>query len=81
MNKLLDKHASFKKVGKYQVKLKFKPWITIAIHKSILLKVSLFIIYIKLKEPVKKAETHGKYKYYRNILSTVIQTGKEKLLQ
>ena len=53
MNGLLDKHAPFKKVSKYQLKLKTKPWITAAIHKSILVKNSLFKKYIKLKDPVK----------------------------
>ena len=53
MNGLLDKHAPFRKVSKYQPKLKTKPWITAAIHKSILVKNSLFKKYIKLKDPVK----------------------------
>ena len=42
MNGLLDKHAPFKKVSKYQLKLKTKPWVTAAIHKSILVKNYLF---------------------------------------
>ena len=42
MNGLLDKPAPFKKVSKYQLKLKAKPWITAAIHKTILVKNSLF---------------------------------------
>ena len=42
------------KVSKYQLKLKIKPWITAAIHKSILVKNSLFKKYIKLKDPIKK---------------------------
>ena len=65
------------KVSKYQLKLKIKPWITAAIHKSILVKNSLFKKYIKLKDPVKKTETHDKYKYYRNLLSTVIKKSKK----
>ena len=39
MNELLDKHALFKKVSKYQLKLKSKSWMTAAVHKSILLKI------------------------------------------
>ena len=34
MNRLLDKHAQFKKVSKYQLKLKRKPWITAAFIKQ-----------------------------------------------
>ena len=73
MNRLLDKHAIFKKVSKYQLKLKTKPCITAAIRKSFLVKNSLFKKYIKLKDRVKKTETHDKYKYYRNLLSAVIK--------
>ena len=68
MNGLTDKHAPFKKVSKYQLKLKTKPWITAAIHKTILVENSLFKIYIKLKDPVNKTETRDKYKRYRNVL-------------
>ena len=78
MNGLLDKHAPFKKVSKYQLKLKMKPWITAAIHKSVLVKNSFFKKYIKLKDPVKNSETRDKYKYYRNLLSTVIKKSKKK---
>ena len=42
MNGLPDKYAPFKKVSKYQLKLKTKPWITAAIHESVLVKNSLF---------------------------------------
>ena len=45
-----------------------KPWITAAIHKTILVENSLFKIYIKLKDPVNKTETRDKYKRYRNVL-------------
>ena len=53
MNGLLGKYAPFKKESKYT-----KPWITVAFHKSILVKNSLFKKFIKLKDPVKKTETH-----------------------
>ena len=77
MNGPLDKHAPFKKVSKYQLKLKTKPWIKAAIHKSILVKNSLFKKYIKLKDSVKKTKAHDKYKYYRDLLSTVIKKSNE----
>ena len=67
MNELLDKHALFKKVSKYQLKLKSKSWMTAAVHKSILLKISLFEKYIKLKDSVKENETYDKCKYYKNL--------------
>ena len=81
MNELLDKHAPFKRVSKYQLKLKMKPWITAAIHKTTLVKNYLFTKYIKVKEdPVKKIETRDKYKHHRNLLSTAIKKSKKKLL-
>ena len=77
MKGLLDKHAPFKRVSKYQLKLKTKLCITAAIHKSVLVKNSLFKKYIKLKDPAKKTETHDEYKYYRNFISTVIKKSKK----
>ena len=73
MNGLIDKHAPFKKESKYQLKLKTKPGIMVPIHKTILVKNSLFKKYIKLKDPVKKTEAHDKYKHNTNLISTVIQ--------
>ena len=73
MNDLLDKHAPFKKISKYKLKFKTKPWITAALQKSISIKNSLFKKYIKLKSPVKKNEVHQQYKYYRNLLSTLMK--------
>ena len=81
MKGLLDKHAPFKRVSKYQLKLKTKLCITAAIHKSVLVKNSLFKKYIKLKDPAKKTETHDKYKYYRNFLSTVIKKSKKNYIK
>ena len=49
---LLTSMPYLKKVRKYQLKLRIKPWITTAIHTSILVKNSLFRKYIKLKNPV-----------------------------
>ena len=34
--------------------------------------------YIKLKDPVKKTETHDKYKNWRNLLATIIKKSKKK---
>ena len=63
MNDLLDKHAPFKKISKFKLKFKTKPWITAALQKSISIKNALFKRYIKLKSPVKKNEERHIYKY------------------
>ena len=44
---------------------------------SISIKNSLFKKYIKLKSPVKKNEVHQQYKYYRNLLSTLMKKSKQ----
>ena len=77
MNDLPDKHAPFKKISKYKLKFKAKPWITAALQKSISIKNALFKRYIKVKSPVKKNEVHQQYKYYRNLLSTLMKKSKQ----
>ena len=76
----LEKHAQFKKLSKYQVKFKTKAWITTTTQKPILVKHSFLKKYIKLNDYAKKMETHDKHKYYRNLLSHVIQKVKKYLL-
>ena len=77
MNDLRDKHAPFKKITKYKLKFKTKPWITAVLQKPISIKNSLFRRYIKLKSPVRKNEVHKQYKYYRNILSMLMKKSKQ----
>ena len=80
-NGLLGKFgASFEKVSRYQLKLKTKPWITAAIHKSMSVKNSFFRKNIKLQNTVKKTKTHDKYKYYKNLPLTVIKKSFKKIL-
>ena len=55
------------------MKLKIQPRITAAIHQTNLVINSLFKKYIKLKDLVKKTDAQDKYKYYRNLLSTIIK--------
>ena len=77
MKDLLDKHVLFKTISKYKLKFKTKSWITAALQKSISIKNSLFKNYIKLKSPVKKNEVQQQYKYYRNLLSTLMKKNKQ----
>ena len=44
LNRILDKHAPLKKLSKYKLKFKTKPWITMALQKSISIKNKLFSI-------------------------------------
>ena len=77
MNGLLDRHAQFKKISKYKLKFKTKPWTTAALQKSISIKNSLLKKYIKLKSSVKKNEVDQQYKCYRNLLSMLMKKSKQ----
>ena len=77
MNSLLNKYAPFKKISKYKLKFKTKPWITFGIQKSISVKNKLLKKFINKKDPQIKAECHEKYKKYRNLLSTLLKKSKQ----
>ena len=50
MNRILDKHASLKKLTKYKLKFKTKPCIAMPLQKSISIKNKLFGDYINKKD-------------------------------
>ena len=78
MSKILDKHAPLKRLSKYKLKFKTKPWITTALQKSISIKNKLFRDFIDKKDLTQKIELHLKYKSYRNMLSTIDEEKKNK---
>ena len=49
MSRILDEHAPLKQLSKYKLKFKTKPWITIALQKSISIKNKLFSDFINKK--------------------------------
>ena len=49
MSSILDKYAPLKKLSKYKLKFKTKPWITIALQKSNSIKNKLFSDFINKK--------------------------------
>ena len=51
VNNLLKIHAPYKKVKKYELKFKEKPWISSGLQKSISIKNSIFKKYINKKDP------------------------------
>ena len=76
INSIFDVHVPLKKVNKYKLKFKTKPWITPALEKSISIKNNLLKKIITAKDSQVK-ETHRKeYKEYRNILSTILKQSK-----
>ena len=65
---LLDNYAPLKRVNKYKMKFKSKPWITLGLQKSISVKNKLLKNFINEKDPILKEEFHTNYKKYRNFL-------------
>ena len=76
INMLLDTYAPLKKILKYKLKFKSKPWITLGLQKPISLKNKLLANFINKKDPILKEEFHTNYKKYRNLLSTLMKKSK-----
>ena len=76
INMLLDTYAPLKRINKYKLKFKSKPWITLGLQKSISVKNKLLTNFINKKDPVLKKEFHTKYKKYRNLFSTLMKKSK-----
>ena len=51
MKSILDSNTPFKRVSKYKLRFKTKPWITPTIQKSISVKSSLLNKFIKSNDP------------------------------
>ena len=66
-------HAPLKKVKKYKLKFKTKPWITPALQKSISIKNNLLKKFKTAKNPQIKERYHKEYKDYRKLLSTILK--------
>ena len=77
MNSLLNKYASFKKISKYKLKFKAKPWIIFGIQKLVSVKNKLLKKFVYKKDPQIKAECHEKYEKCRNLLSTLLKKSKQ----
>ena len=76
MDSILNTHAPLKKVNKYKLKFKTKPWITPALQKSISIKNNLLKKFITVKDPQIKERYHKENKDYRNLLSTILKQSK-----
>ena len=74
---LLDTYAPLKKINKYKLKFKSKPWITLGLQKSISVKNKLLTNFINKKDPILKEEFHTNYKKYRNLLSILMKKSKQ----
>ena len=77
INMLLDTYAPLKRINKYKMKFKSKPWITLGLQKSISVKNKLLKNFINKKGPVLKEEFHTNDKKYRNLFSTLMKKSKQ----
>ena len=77
INILLGTYAPLKKIIKYTLKFKSKPWITLGLQKSIFTKNRLLSIFINIKDHILKEEFHNNYKKYGNLLSTFMNESKQ----
>ena len=77
INMLLDTYAPLKRINKYKMKFKSKPWITLGLQKSISVKNKLLKNFINKKDPVLKEEFHTNYKKYRSLLSALMKKSKQ----
>ena len=66
INTLLDTYASLKKINKYNLRFRFKPWKTLGLQKLISVKNKLFTKFTIRKHPTLKEETRIECKNYRN---------------
>ena len=70
MNSKLDEHTPLKRIDKYKLKFKSKPWRTPAIQKSVIVKKkkkSKRFINAKCSQ----TNDHRQYRDFRNMLSTL----------
>ena len=77
INMLLDTYAPLKRINKYKLKFKSKPWITLGLQKPISVKNKLLTNFINEKDPILKEGFHTKYKKCRNVLSTLMKESKQ----
>ena len=76
MNSILDAHVPLKKINKYKLKFKTKPWTTPILQKSISIKNNFLKKFITAKDAQIKERYHKEYTDYRNLLSIILKQSK-----
>ena len=77
MSNIIDKHAPLKKLSKYKLKFKTKPWIFTALQKYISIKNKLFRDFIDKKDLTQKTELQIECKSYRK--TTLVKNSKRTI--
>ena len=76
INSVLDSNVPFKKVNKYKLKFKIKPWITLAIQKSVSVKKYFLKKFMNYIDSQTKEHLHTRFKDFRNLLFTLLKSSK-----
>ena len=77
INILLDAYAPLRRIDRYKLRFKSKPWITLGLQKSTSVKNKSLIKFINTKHPILKEETHIEYKNYKKMLCTLMKKSKQ----
>ena len=78
INTIIEKHMPLKKLSQRELKQKIKPWITVAIQKSMKRRDKLYKKYIKAKNVEIKKDYFEKYKTLRNKIVDLCRNSKKK---
>ena len=73
---LLETYTPLKRINKFKLKFKSKPWITWGLQKSMSMKNKLLTNFINNKDFILKEGFHTNYKKYRNLLFTLMKKSK-----
>ena len=73
INAVSDIHVPYKKVNKYKLRFKIKPWITPALQKSTSVKKFILKKFVNCSDSQTKEHLHTRYKDYRNPLPTILK--------
>ena len=73
---VLDTSAHLKRINKYKLKFKPKPFLNLGLQKSISVKNKLLKSFIN-KDLILKGEYHTNYKKYKTLLSMLMKKSKQ----
>ena len=74
---MLDTYAPLKRIDKYELRLKSKPWTILGLQKSLSVKNKLLSKFINVNHPILKEEIHIEYKNYKTLLSSLMKKSKQ----
>ena len=81
ITKLLDNYAPYKKLNNKEIKIPFKPWITLGIRKSMSRRDIIFRKFKRLNDPVRKSAQFELYRNYRKRINSLIWHSKKNYMR